>query len=206
MKTREFAKFVGVSQPAIVKAEKEGRVARNKKGNFDPRNKANKIFIESNKKIRVSQRASAHVARLVKGNTPKGKAVSTKGVVEDAPRPEPASDEPKEPGSEVDKYLTNRDLEREKLLVDIQAKKLAVAETMGDIIRQDLVAERLSKFAAVLQNSILILPEKLRSEFTAIYMKKGKAGEAAFEALLSKHIALGIKKAQKALKDVTANR
>ena len=46
MKTRQFAKFVGVSQPAIVKAEKAGKVVRDKRGRFNPRNKVNRLYIE----------------------------------------------------------------------------------------------------------------------------------------------------------------
>lgn len=186
--TRAFAKLAGVSEPAICKATKSGTVVKAGKNQIDPEHPANKNYIQLNQSKRKNHKLAAKVKR---SGSVKAKSDKVK------------SKNPETDDSEVRNYASKLDLERAKLAVETKLKQVQLAENMKELIPVELVRARLASFSTVLQNTILILPDKLSDDIVNIVMDKGSEARADVATILGRALAHGIKESKKAIDKVT---
>ena len=200
MKLTQFAKFVGVSHPAVVKAEKKGLLVKNKNGRFDPRNAINKAYINANQKNRLVQKVTAKISKIADTKINNGSGTSKEN--------DPESDSSKNCGddgdlspTQINSLLSKNELEKKKITVETRIKEVQLAETLKEIIPFSIVRERLSRFGTILQNSLLVLPERWADEVLNLVKEKGKKARPELVTLWSKSLALAVNECKRGIRE-----
>jgi hypothetical protein len=203
MKPIEFAKLADVSRMAISKAIRSGIVVLGKDGGIDPNNETNVYYINSNKSKRRNHKLAAKVSKLDRNKKEKRKSNSNKKSSNRDLESKSPTDQHGISGEEELDFLSKADLEKEKLAIEVKLKKVQFAITINELVPIKIFEARLAQYQIALQNSILILPEKIATDLCNIIIEKGIDGKAEAKSLLSKAIAHGVNESKRAIDKVT---
>lgn len=202
LKTNDFIKLAGVSRMAITKAVRSGRVIKEGRSAIDINNPINQEYIRLNQNKIGVKKVDAKFTDSFKtqAGLSESNDVKSKPIVS---RAEKQHTEMQLSETDIKSYVSKIDLERAKLEIDTKLKQVQLSVAMRELIPTKLVKQRISNFATVLQNTVLVLPDKLTDEIVNLVLEKGKGASVHVNSLLSKSIGSAIKESKLAIDKIS---
>jgi hypothetical protein len=191
----QYSLFIGVSNPAVYGAIRDGRVIRTKLG-IDPENPVNKYFAQCAKEMRNKQKGIVEDKdyKIEKKPATKRKP-ATKGEKKTPKSAQKQEDE--SPGADVVYYNPKQKAYEDTRLQKAKADKavLEFAEKLGAVVDIETLEQRMGRFADFLVSQLLYMSEDVAD---IIYMRSKNAEnpELVITEILQKRIAGIIEKAK----------